>query len=217
VNFCSEGNTQQAEEGNAHQRAKLPQKFTAYYPSVLFTVFLIAAWIWRITASGSSSLNLFVILAALIATLLVVKQQLPLQNVIGLAVTIAIFWGAPWIIRKVFGFLLFPPRFSFNSVHESEFFLFWAVGFLNARGIAKLLLHRWRRSSNYGLWLIGLSSLLLVIEDPTARENLNYLAVKFLLTGIFFVAATPWFLDKKRIEHRRDYQPLFITILLLLW
>lgn len=145
------------------------------------------------------------------------NQRLPMQNVIGAVVTIAIFWWVTLLIKKVSGIFISPPLFKFLFLHEYEFGLLWVVGIINARGIARLILYRARKSATFGLWLIALTSLLLVAEDSDARKNLIYCAEKFLFVAVILLAATPWFIDKKNIDPKPDYQPLLITISLMLW
>jgi len=43
--------------------------------------------------------------------------------------------------------------------------LVWIVVILNARGVGRLVLRPWRKGKNYGLWLIGVASLLVVLLD----------------------------------------------------
>jgi hypothetical protein len=218
VNSCSDGKSHESALGNQPMRGvKFCERTKEFIPTISFAICFFAAWIWRATVAGSPLLDAIVISAATIATLLAVKQRLPLQNIMGLIVTIAAFWWATLLIAKVFGILFYPPLFNFHFFREYEFGLFWIVGIINARGIAKSVLHRWRKSANYGLWLLALGSFLLVVEDPDARQHLVYFAEKFLFVAIVFTATTPWFIDKKRIEQKPDYQSLLITILLLLW
>ena len=157
------------------------------------------------------------ILAATVATLLAANQRLPIQNIIGLTVTLAVFWWATLLIAKISGVFFKPPHFNFHFLRDYEFGLLWIVGLINARGLGKLALFRWRKTANYGLWLIALSSLLVLVEDFVSRKNLIYSVGKFLFVAMMFVAATPWWIDKKRIEPKRDFQPLLITLLLWLW
>ena len=163
-------------------------------------------------------LDLIVISAAAIVTLLILNLRLPLQNVIGLVVTIAVFWWATLLIAKLSGILFAPPLFGFSHYsREQTWGLFWLTGLVNARGITKLSLCRWRKSGTYGFWLIGVSSLLVTLEDANAREQMTFFAKKFLFVTFALIAMTPWLIDKKRIEQKPDCQPLIITILLSLW
>jgi hypothetical protein len=41
----------------------------------------------------------------------------------------------------------------------------WAVAVLNSRGVARLILRPWRKTTKYGLWVIGLACVLTVIFD----------------------------------------------------
>lgn len=163
---------------------------------------------------GSPLPDIFLLSAAAVATLLATNQRLPLQNIVGLVGIIVIFWWATLLIEKASGISIFPPRFRFHFLREYEFGLLWVVGIINARGIAQLVLHRWRNRGNYGLWLIALGSFLLAIEDSIARQSVAYFVGKFFFVAAIFASATPWWLDKKRTEHKPDFQPLFLTLLL---
>src|SRR5262249_15645984 len=54
----------------------------------------------------------------------------------------------------------------------------WLVAILNARGVARLILRPWRRTQNYGWFLIGVTALLVVLFDlafePFATHHKHY-------------------------------------------
>lgn len=157
--------------------------------------------------------SLFLLVAGTIATLCVLGQKLPLQNIVGLAVTIAIFSGAILLGTSWLKLSFNPPQLNqnFSKLPEWTFPLIWLVALVNARGIAKLLLHRWRKNKNFGLWLLALSSWFV------AGLNARNFFFQFAFGMIAFVVTTPWFLDKKRAESSADFQPLLLAILLLIW
>jgi hypothetical protein len=217
VNACSEDKTREADLEKRQNKSYSPQQFRRYFPAIFFGVFFLAAQVWRMAKTGSPLLDVIFLSAAAIATLLAANQRLPLQNLVGLVVTIAIFWWTTLLIAKASGIFIFPPRFRFHSPREYAFGLLWVVGIINARGVAQLVLHRWRNRSNYGLWLIALGSFLLAIEDSASRQSLVYFAVKFVFVAVTFVSATPWLLDKRRAEQKPDFQPLILIVLLFLW
>src|SRR5205823_11319015 len=43
--------------------------------------------------------------------------------------------------------------------------LIWVVAVLNSRGIARLLLRRYRTATNYGLWVLALTVLLAIVFE----------------------------------------------------
>lgn len=218
MDACSEEKTKKVV---LEKQASLPtgcvEGILRFLPTLLFGAFFVGIWIWRTATTGSALLDGLVISAATISTLLVLNQHLPTQNLAGLVATIGVFWWATLLIAKISGVYFYPPFFNFHIIRENESGLFWVIGLINARGIAKLILHRWRKSANRGLWLIGLSSLLMTLEDSLARKHLPYFFQKFLFVLVIFVAATPWLINKKRVEEKPDYQPLLVTIFLWLW
>jgi len=191
VNSCSEDKTREADLEKRRNKSYSPQQFLRYFPAIFFGVFFLAAQIWQITKAGSPFLDVFLLSTAAIATLLAANQRLPLQNLVGLVVTIAIFWWATLLIAKTSGVFIFPPRFRFHFLREYAFGLLWVVGIINARGVAQLVLHRWRNRGNYGLWLIALGSFLVAIEDSAARQSAVYFAEKLVFAALIFASATP--------------------------
>lgn len=216
VNSCFEDKTREADLEKRRSSSSKADRFQKLFPTIFFGIFFLATQVLR-TKTGSSLPDIFLLSAAAIATLLVANQRLPLQNVAGLVVIIAIFWWATLLIAKTSGIFIFSPRFRFHFLREYESGLLWVIGIINARGIAQLVLHRWRNCANYGLWLIALGSFLVAIEDSAARQNFVYFAEKFAFAAAIFVSATPWLLDKRRVERKPDFQPLFIILLIFLW
>ncbi len=95
------------------------------------------------------------------------------------------------------------------------------VSILNAYLVAQLLLRPWRRAARYGWWLIGISSLLVVIfqsgMEPLAMASVSCFAGWFLVALASLFLATPWLIDKRGAEVTPDFQPLWVWLLLNFW
>ncbi|MEO5803311.1 MAG: hypothetical protein ABIR24_07250 [Verrucomicrobiota bacterium] len=156
---------------------------------------------------------------ATVATLLVLNQRLPLQNIIALAIILALFSGATLLGASALKVLVLPPVVNEKFLHLPAWAapLLWTVALVNARGIAKLFLHTMRKKSNYGIALITLSALVVASLNLRADSAWQTFIVQFALAITALIATTPWFLDKRSVEFKPDFQPLAIMILLLFW
>jgi uncharacterized membrane protein len=115
--------------------------------------------------------------------------------------------------------------------------LIWVVMLLNARGVARLILRPWRQNPIYGLWVIGVSAVLVVLLDfelePFATQVMGYWSwkptripsdwfstpwVNFLgwaVTSLLILAfVTPALINKKPVRQPLDYHPLMMWLLL---
>jgi putative membrane protein len=114
--------------------------------------------------------GLLVVLAAG-TTLASQARHLPGQNVMLASIIIAFIAGAVESLGALTG-IPFGP-FTYTTNIGQELFhplpwampLVWIVVLLNARGVGRLILRPWRKERNYGLWLIGVASLLVVLLD----------------------------------------------------
>lgn len=209
----------------SEQKSVSPQGVTSTFfeqvkkfaPTLLFVTVFLIAWVLRFAGQNKSLLETAVLFASVVSTLFILHQKLPLQNIAGLILTLAVFWWATLPLAKWSGLFLVPPRFHFQFVREHTYGLLWAAGLINARAIAKLLLFPWRGKTHHGFHVIGLAGFLMTIEDSAARANFGLFAAKFLFAAFFFIATTPWFLDKKRVAETANFQPLLLVLLLLLW
>src|SRR5436190_5047197 len=104
-------------------------------------------------------------------TLAALARQLPAQNVM-LGSTIIIVLSTVVEALGASTGVPFGPR-SYTERMGQELFhplpwtipVLWLVAIFNARGVARLILRPWRRTQNYGWWLIGLTGLLVVLFD----------------------------------------------------
>lgn len=195
---------------------KLGEQIRSLLPAILFGACFLMALVAKQFELDSSRADLFVLVSAAVATLLVIK---PFQNVIGLAVTIAIFSGLIFLGENILKMPCVVPVLNddFRQLPRWTSPLLWIIALVNARGVSKLFLHKIRRTKNFGLWLLALSSLLVACMNSGAHFHWQRFSLQFALAMIAFVATTPWFIDKKPFKHAPDYQPLIITILLFCW
>jgi len=219
VNSCSDAKPKEAVLEKA--QARFADRIRQFFPIIVFGIGFVTAWMMRVFAveSVSSYTNLFVLFLATIATLLALNQRLPFQNMIAISVVIALFSGVMMLAASVLKVLVVPPianeKFHHLPVWAAP--LLWTIALVNARSIAKLFLHALRKKSNYGIALIALSSLLVATLNLHTEPAPKTFFVQLALAFAAFVATTPWFIDKKRIEQKPDFQPLLITILLMFW
>ena len=114
--------------------------------------------------------GLLVVLATA-SVLASLARQLPGQNVMLAAILIAFIGGAaqclgawtaipfgPYVYTEDIGQQLFNPL-------PWAIPLLWITAILASRGVARLALRPWRKTSNYGFRLIGLTTLLVVLLD----------------------------------------------------
>ena len=77
--------------------------------------------------------------------------------------------------------------------------LVWVAAILNSRGVAKLILRRWRDMRNYGYWLIGIATALaIVVLIPWSRvvDWKNVLIAAAVTTLAQFICV-PWLIEKR--------------------
>jgi uncharacterized membrane protein len=113
------------------------------------------------------------ILTMTASTLIALARQLPSQNIFLAAFGIALIGGAASALGVRTG-IPFGP-FMFGPAAGQQFFktlswampLLWVVVILNSRGVARLILRPWRKTRNYGFWLIGFTAGLTALFDVT--------------------------------------------------
>jgi uncharacterized membrane protein len=177
------------------------------------------------------------------ATLAALGRQLPGQNVMLAAIIIAVIAGAAQSLGALTGIPFGPYVYTeragqqlFNPLPWAVPML-WIVAVVNSRGVARLILRPWRKGPNYGLWLIGLSALLVVLLDlglepfstnlkrywfwnPTkipfdwyTTPLVNF--VGWAVTALLILAfATPALINKKPVKFPPDYYPLALWLML---
>jgi hypothetical protein len=195
--------------------------------------------VWRSLADG-----VFAFFVGLMA-LWSLARRFPLQNVaiIGLIVI-----SLSALATVIFAHALY---FTFNDefgpsvlVSNGKRLLPWQVPFLalaltvTSRETARLVLRPWRRQKNYGLWLLGTASLLVVLlslhVEPFAAglgqwwtwagnpASMSWLGVPwvafaawFCLSGLVLGFASPWFIVKRPLALVPDLTPVALWGLIL--
>jgi uncharacterized membrane protein len=156
--------------------------------------------------SFASQLDAVGIVLAAASTLASLWRQLPLQNILPVALGIALIGGG----FSAFGAsslgertgLPFGPLIYGSAMGPKIFKalpwaipLVWVVIILNSRGVARMILRPWRKNKSYGYKVIGLTGLLVVVFDvalePFAfriRHYWDWMPTNFPLT---WQCATP--------------------------
>jgi uncharacterized membrane protein len=211
-------------------------------------------WILNLALSAVFSLEIFarnlspfllsaLIALAAVASIAALQRQLPLQNVLLAAAITALVGGAAHGLSAnpnlsiPFGPLIFNPDTGakiFNSV-PWIIPLLWIVAIFSARGVARLILRPWRKTKNYGWWLIGVTAVLAVAFDlalepyaqvkhfwrwqPTkisatwcGASPLNFLGWIFI-SLLILAFATPSLIKKQPgSSSAPDFHPLFVWL-----
>jgi putative membrane protein len=182
--------------------------------------------------------------ASLIASL---ARHLPGQNVMLVAIIIAFIGGAAQSLGAAtgvpFGPFVYTERFGQKLFSGLPWAvpLVWIAAVFVSRGVARLILRPWRRTSTYGFRLIGLTLLLVVLLDvgwevfavrvkqywfwqPTKLAFFDWYGTpvtNFLgwavATLLILAFATPCLINKKPMaQPPPDYSPLAVWLLLSL-
>ena len=185
---------------------------------------------------------------AVATTLVGLRRTLPLQNVLAISVLIAGFaYAVTWLCVRTglpFGPIAFLDAEANPLLGTVPWWIpaLWLVLIINARGVARLMLYRWRTSRNYGLWVIGVTCALVVVFDlglePFAIHTKHYWLwtagkspwgwdwygaplsnfLAWLICALLLVLATfVWSINKRPVPVVPDYHPLAIWFLLTAW
>jgi uncharacterized membrane protein len=142
----------------------------------LFTFLFAASFVWESSAffsrtNFSNWPEAALVFLAAFSTLASLARQLPLQNVLLAASVIALIGGGISALGATTGIPFGPFTFGdeagpqlFKTLPWAMPFL-WVVAVLNSRGVARLILRPWRKTQNYGYWLIGITAVLTVLFD----------------------------------------------------
>ena len=179
-----------------------------------------------------------------LATVANLSRQLPAQNVLLAAAIIGVVGGIAHAVGAVTGIPFGPFAYSDNCGPKLFNTLAWPVPalwiiiVLNSRGVARLILRPWRKLKNYGFWLIGITTALVILFDlalePFASQANHYwlwLPTTFpvtwqgvplvnslgwlLATLLMLAVATPPLINKQSRSRKTvpDYHPLIVWLL----
>src|SRR5579862_8917728 len=146
-------------------------------PRFLLAAFLLCAAAWLGSIARVRGLEnadwpaaLFLLLA-LATTLVSLTRTLPAQNVLSAAGVIAFIASIAELINAradmPFGTRTFTGDLGPRCFGVLPWAIpaVWVVAMLNSRGVARLILRPWRKTSKYGFWVIGLTAVLMVMFD----------------------------------------------------
>jgi len=170
-------------------------------------------------------------------------RTLPAENSAMVALYIIVISAVLSMIRVKTGFLAGHIRFNENIGYKLFGLVPWVFPFLwvsllvNSRGVAKLILRPWRKANYYGFWMIGLTSLLVLLlalqlEPFSTLVNhywqfdsrgpswhgipwANFLGW-FLSSAIILIFSSLWFINKQPVKLEPvDILPLVIWLMIL--
>jgi uncharacterized membrane protein len=104
-------------------------------------------------------------------TLVALSRRLPVQNVLGAALIIAVVGGTAHALGEItnlpFGPFVFEPEAGPKLFKTLPWAmpLLWVFVLLNSRGVARLILRPWRKTKTYGFWVIGFTTALVLLFD----------------------------------------------------
>jgi uncharacterized membrane protein len=225
--------------------------FSVGASTIAFGFFLIALGqkIFQIYFPGSGMRTgwpmAFFVIAVMISSLISLSRQLPGQNVMLGATIIATIGGIAHGIGAKTGIPFGPFSYSIEigpKVFSSVAWfmpLIWVIAVINGRGVARLIMKPWRKTKNYGFWVIGVTAVLVLFFnlalEPFATRTRGYWVwtpTKFplawygmplinsiswaLLTGLALAFATPSLINKHSRARKlpRQYHPLYTWVLL---
>ena len=143
------------------------------------------------------------VIVAVLSTLATLGRQLPLQNVVFIALIVG-FAAAVWTM-------------AIERWFDWRVALLWTVIILNSRGAAQFLMRRYREARFYGWAIFGIGAVI-----PAAFAGILYnqwpqIVNASVMTLLVLLITFPLFMNKRPIEPPVSPQPLFVTIALLVW
>ncbi len=219
---------------------------SALLSAFILNVFLVCVRLWRPEAFFGEATwpDSLLLLLCTGSTLACLSQQLPAQNVALASVVIAFAGGAAHTLSAVTGVPFGPLEYHPDNIGRMFFHtlpwtvpLIWVVALLNSRGVARLILRRWRTRDGYGIWVMGLTvALVLVFElslEPYASLVKLYWSWKStrlpsnwhtmpwsnlvgwaVTTTLILLFVTPVLINKSSRKLPANYCPLLIWELL---
>jgi uncharacterized membrane protein len=137
----------------------------------LYVLVLARLW-WPIPLPGKPGWpDAVMLVLAAASSIAALARHLPLQNILFAALVIMLATAAvTWLDLKTgvpFGPFTVgdnPGPMLFRTLPWAPPVI-WVVALLNSRGVARLILRPWRKTHNYGFWLIGVTAGLTAIFD----------------------------------------------------
>jgi len=191
-------------------------------------------------ARWPDALLLLLVAATTLASL---ARRLPGQNVILASIIIVAIASGAHTVGALTA-IPFGPFLYADGIGPQLFYplpwavpVIWLVAILTSRGVGRLMLRPWRKTKNYGFWLMGVTTALVVLFDvglepfATRVRHLWFWApthawlywyttpwVNFLgwaaVAVLILAFTTPTLINKKPVKQPRDYKPLIVWLLL---
>jgi uncharacterized membrane protein len=229
--------------------ARLPSPWAHRTHKAVFIAFLVCfAVVWvtlllRVSYSEERRWleGLFWLLAAA-TSLIGLARRLPTQNLLMASALIAAISFTVEVVgektRVPFGPRAYTDALGWKILGVPwPMPLLWQVVVVNVRGVARLILRPWRKTTYYGFWVIGVACLLAVVFEAglepfatrmrhywfweTHVSVLNWYSAPWVNFLGWCVAAlgvlgftTPWLINKQPVKQPTDYHPLVIWLLL---
>ncbi len=195
------------------------KRWAVFAPVAVLALLFGALKLSRHLGFPGDSADAIVVLLLTAAALLALSRNLPLQNILGLAVVMAIFSGALLLAGSVLKTPLAPPMWNKNFLHLKTWSdpLLWLLALVSARGAAKIFLRALRRSPVYGFWLMAVTLLLVAGLEGLIMREWKLVFWKLVPASLAYALTLPWFLEKKPQATRPDPDPLLILLLILFW
>jgi hypothetical protein len=194
-------------------------------------------WLW---------IDQFLPILAAVAALATLAWRLPRQNLAAIGAIIVLFSGGVVLCGAIsgipFGIIRFTDKAGPRLFEQLPVIMpsWWLAILVSSRETARLVLQPWRRSRQYGIWLIGVAALLAVAADlglePFAVRVKQYWLwqtsdrmvcwyaapwVNFLgwasTTAVTLAFCSPWFISKRPGTPALALRPLWVWGLLNLY
>ena len=209
-----------------------------------FTLVWVKLWLFQPLLGNARWPDGLLVVLTTATVLASLACQLPGQNVMLVSVIIAFLAGAVQTLGALTA-IPFGPLVYTEHIGQQLFYplpwampMVWIALLLASRGVTRLLLRPWRKTQNYGFWMIGLTTLLVVLLDvglePFATHVKHYWfwnptklkldwygtpVVNFLgwaITALLILAfATPALINKKPgPQPPPEYSSLIVWLLL---
>ncbi len=232
-------------EAFANGLAQLPSPWAHALHKPVFIAFLVgfaAAWTALLLDVPFAGLDGWFWLTAAATSTVGLARRLPEQNIIVSAALIGVISLGISVVGEKTG-IPFGPRTYLSPLGPKilgvpwSIPLLWLVVVVNARGVARLIMRPWRKTTYYGFHVIGLVCLLAVLFDAglepfatrvkhywfweTRVNILNWYSAPWanflgwLVTALAILGfTTPWLINKQPVKQPTDYHPLVVWLLL---
>jgi len=146
--------------------------------------------------------------AGLLTSLVTLGRQLPLENILVLAIWFPVaggFWAT--FVRSTL---------DWDDGPGWPTAVFWGIVLLNARGIGQYVLRSRRQTAYYGWELTGVTAAIVTVVTTLYTETI-YLLVAPLAVAVLLVLSLPLMVNKRPAEPPVSWQPIAVLVLLLAW